>query len=806
MAGMDWRGDNSTAPTLNLVVGTGYHNTANGKSYVYDGSLWLIFSEPGATGATGATGPQGIQGEPGDTGTPGATGQGFTWKGAWLTGSSYSTYDVVTDAGSCYECILAINPSNTAPGSDPAHFSLITSKGDTGAQGPQGIQGDSATDAATLEGYTWDNATFSGTLEVPTGGTSTYVIAAVDAPEAWKQKANVVCDGDNDQLDILDYDGTVVQLSPGTFTFGASCTLASNTTIRGCGPLTTCTLAAGSNSSVFKLTGVSDIDIEDMVIDGNSSNQSANGQLIKLETTTSRVLVKNCEIRSSYLDAVSCPSTSSFLTVQDCYIHDTTRYGAITSGAANVDFNHNRFANCGNISILFGSTSGSATHDCKAAFNTIVGGSAQGIAAIGDTASNRSYNIILSDNDILDVNNNSIQLNLVRDSTVSSNTCKWTSATKTGSGEGIDIYNSVCCSITGNTSTGHVHATNGTGISLDTTSNYNSVTGNTCNYNSLAGIYIWGSSYNTVTGNTCTNNSSRGIGIDSAGNSSYNDVSHNECNDDGAAVQAYGIWEVSNNNNTITFNTCQGNTTAQILPSGANTLVIGNKGYAPVVISNSNTFDPSYFTQIMSLGNFQIVPTSGWTSTLVGTGAVSSASCYNDVHTGTTANSSAFYAVGPLPLLGPASGSNSASRITWDKKMYIMFNVAMWGNDTEVVRRIQLKQATTIGALAALGVDVEIDNFALKGNSYGSGGLGTVSLGATVTQLNNVQIIIVHTPGVSDAWYVNGVLKGTQSNATLIPSGQSTADNRFCTSVSNGATGTVDDYLRISGISIWQER
>lgn len=83
----------------------------------------------------------GPAGSDGSDGSPGSDGQGFTWKGAWVTGSAYVAYDVVSDAGSSYECILAINPSNTAPASDGTHFELLASKGDTGSAGSNGSDG-----------------------------------------------------------------------------------------------------------------------------------------------------------------------------------------------------------------------------------------------------------------------------------------------------------------------------------------------------------------------------------------------------------------------------------------------------------------------------------------------------------------------------------------------------------------------------------------------------------------------------------------------------------------------------------------
>jgi hypothetical protein len=69
---------------------------------------------------------------------------GLNPRGAWVSGGSYLPNDVLTNAGATYRCKASINPSNTAPGSDSAHFELWAAVGATGPQGaigPQGSQG-----------------------------------------------------------------------------------------------------------------------------------------------------------------------------------------------------------------------------------------------------------------------------------------------------------------------------------------------------------------------------------------------------------------------------------------------------------------------------------------------------------------------------------------------------------------------------------------------------------------------------------------------------------------------------------------
>jgi hypothetical protein len=71
----------------------------------------------------------------------GTNSQGFNWRDAWVSGQNYAVYDVTTNAGNCYECILAINNSTIIPGSDDTHFSIMASAGTNGTNGINGTDG-----------------------------------------------------------------------------------------------------------------------------------------------------------------------------------------------------------------------------------------------------------------------------------------------------------------------------------------------------------------------------------------------------------------------------------------------------------------------------------------------------------------------------------------------------------------------------------------------------------------------------------------------------------------------------------------
>jgi hypothetical protein len=115
---LEWLGDLASPPG-SPEEGQGYHNTTNGTSYIYCNSAWQVFSQDGAEGPPGDDGPPGEDGDP---------GQGFTWKGVWVSGTSYSAYDIVYYNGSSYNCILATS-GTTTPDQDPTHWTLMAVAG-----------------------------------------------------------------------------------------------------------------------------------------------------------------------------------------------------------------------------------------------------------------------------------------------------------------------------------------------------------------------------------------------------------------------------------------------------------------------------------------------------------------------------------------------------------------------------------------------------------------------------------------------------------------------------------------------------
>ncbi|MBI3037879.1 Ig-like domain-containing protein [bacterium] len=70
-----WKGSLAAAPA-SPQINWAYYNTADGKGYIYDGSVWQILVQDGVIG------PQGPTGSTGPTGATGSAGVSITWKGS----------------------------------------------------------------------------------------------------------------------------------------------------------------------------------------------------------------------------------------------------------------------------------------------------------------------------------------------------------------------------------------------------------------------------------------------------------------------------------------------------------------------------------------------------------------------------------------------------------------------------------------------------------------------------------------------------------------------------------------------------
>jgi len=123
------------------LLGTDAENSLFTKNFEI--SDFVTFLRTQSIGSQGPTGPQGIQGP---VGTPGAVGPaGLTWRGTWVSGTSYIANDAVSYSGASWFCISATS-GTTTPNLATSNWALLASQGaigPAGAQGPTGPQGPS---------------------------------------------------------------------------------------------------------------------------------------------------------------------------------------------------------------------------------------------------------------------------------------------------------------------------------------------------------------------------------------------------------------------------------------------------------------------------------------------------------------------------------------------------------------------------------------------------------------------------------------------------------------------------------------
>ncbi len=153
-------------------------------------------------------------------------------------------------------------------------------------------------------------------------------------------------------------------------------------------------------------------------------------------------------------------------------------------------------------------------------------------------------------------------------------------------------------------------------------------------------------------------------------------------------------------------------------------------------------------------------------------------------------------------LVGPTNSSFS-----WDKKLCLSFRYSRTGSDPEVTARVQIKNSNAEGALTGIGLGIRVDNLNLKGESYGAEP-GIINL-ATTLELNKIyNVDIIHYPGSRIEWWIDGIMRGAQSEPGKLPTGVLTGNQGQYTlvhSIVNGSNGGVDASSDIIRPYIWRE-
>jgi hypothetical protein len=194
-----------------------------------------------------------------------------------------------------------------------------------------------------------------------------------------------------------------------------------------------------------------------------------------------------------------------------------------------------------------------------------------------------------------------------------------------------------------------------------------------------------------------------------------------------------------------------------------------------------------------------IVPVNaGWSTSNVGSGGVSYNPLILTASTGTTASSRGMVYIAARHL---NSGDLGTDYVDWTKRLELHLILYRVNSDSEAVARIQLKESSSEGALAQRGIGVEIDNYTMYGEGYGTA-RGTVGIG-TLSDYRLVRVKIVKV-GAELQFWVNNVLQGRLTGVN-VPNVQGTTGACIVVSIVNGTTGGVNAILSVGDIKIIQE-
>jgi len=219
----------------NPVLGELWYDDISGRLYVWYDTFWVDASPRGnnvvsslingtytfALSTSGSVSLNGtvFTGLSGPSGPQGNTGQGFNFRGAWSTTTSYVPYDVVTFGGGSFVNILATTSTN---GPFTVYWNQIAAGGSPGAPGPTGPTGPSGPTGLLGILSTLTNGSYtasldnSGNLIVPGGVYATGLYSSSGASvgnssliEGDTSAMTIPANGASDPLQLYNFYGPV---------------------------------------------------------------------------------------------------------------------------------------------------------------------------------------------------------------------------------------------------------------------------------------------------------------------------------------------------------------------------------------------------------------------------------------------------------------------------------------------------------------------------------------------------------------------------------------------------------------------
>ena len=186
---------------------------------------------------------------------------------------------------------------------------------------------------------------------------------------------------------------------------------------------------------------------------------------------------------------------------------------------------------------------------------------------------------------------------------------------------------------------------------------------------------------------------------------------------------------------------------------------------------------------------FTIPTNTGLTASTSGTGTTASLVTYLQLRSGATAGSLArLYSTDIVCGLS----QNQLFNVDFGFPLRFTFLLTRITSEASCIGRVQFKTTQADGSLAAKGIGVQINNYTVAGESYGSS-LSTINLGLALNDAETYKIDVLHYPAQRIEWWVNGVLAATQTTSTAIPSGVGVC--YFHSSLANVAASDVQMFV-----------
>lgn len=196
--------------------------------------------------------------------------------------------------------------------------------------------------------------------------------------------------------------------------------------------------------------------------------------------------------------------------------------------------------------------------------------------------------------------------------------------------------------------------------------------------------------------------------------------------------------------------------------------------------------------ELLLNGYFLSIPTvAAWTEVVAGSGVSSLTVAYLECGTGTTTSSTSRRYTALL----------NSTTVDLNKRVLWGFSIRRFTSDAAIIARVQLKAATTEGALGARGLGVRAADLTLTGESYETADAFTATIQAMVSG-TTYHILVDHEPAIPRTrFYVGGVLQATVTAAANVPVG--TVDAGMIVSILNGA-GTANGLIEVGYCWLYQ--